>query len=64
VNIESVRGCMKIKARITDRVPPDVLSVPFGWGGDAKANLLTDDMNRDPVSAFPSFKPLCRVTKI
>jgi formate dehydrogenase (coenzyme F420) alpha subunit len=64
VKIESIRGCMKIKARITERVPPDVISVPFGWGGDAKANLLTDDMNRDPVSAFPSFKPLCRVTKI
>jgi formate dehydrogenase (coenzyme F420) alpha subunit len=64
VKIESIRGCMQIKARITERVPPDVVSVPFGWGGDAKANLLSDDMNRDPVSAFPSFKPLCRVTKI
>ena len=64
VKIESLHGSIKVKAHLTEDVPPDMVSVPFGWGGEARANLLTDDMNRDPISAYPSFKPMCRVTKI
>ena len=45
VQITSRRGTVQIKARITDRVPPDVLFLPMHWGdqfapGNA-ANYLT-----------------------
>jgi len=64
VQIESLRGSMSARARLTEDVPPDLVSVQFGWGGESKVNFLTDDMSRDPVSAYPNFKALCRVRKI
>jgi anaerobic selenocysteine-containing dehydrogenase len=63
VKVESLQGAIEVKARVTEEIPPEMIGVPFGWSGEARSNLLTDDRNCDPLSAFPSFKPLCRVTK-
>ena len=64
VKVESLQGAIKLKARVTADILPDVIAVPFGWGGEAGSNRLTDDRNCDPLSAFPSFKPMCRVKKM
>jgi len=63
VMVESLRGNIKLKARLTEDIHPKVVSIQHGWN-EANANLLTDDEARDPVSGFVSFKSLmCRVTK-
>jgi anaerobic selenocysteine-containing dehydrogenase len=63
VNVESLRGAIKLKAKVTDDIHPDVVSIQHGWS-DANGNYLTDDENRDPVSGYPNFRSiLCRLTK-
>jgi anaerobic selenocysteine-containing dehydrogenase len=63
VKVESLRGSVEMKAKLTEDIHPRVVSIQHGWS-EANANLLTDDEARDPVSGFPSFKSLlCRVTK-
>jgi len=64
VNVESPRGSIQIKAKVTDIIHPDVISVPHGWS-QANVNLLTafEPTFRDRVSAYPPFRVgLCRVT--
>jgi len=63
VNVESLQGSIKTRARVTEDIPPGIIAAPFGWGGEANVNKLTDDMRRDPISGYPNFKPLCRITK-
>ncbi len=64
VKVESLRGSIELKAKLTEDMHPRVVSIQHGWS-EANANLLTDDEARDPVSAFLSFKSLmCRVTKV
>ena len=63
VTVESVRGSIRVKARLTEDVHPEMVAMQHGWG-EANANLLTDDKARDPVSGYPGFRSvLCRVTK-
>jgi len=66
--VESVRGRIQIKAKVTIEVLPGMAIVDFGWGnpGDKGANLniLTDDEVRDPFcSATPNRRFLCQVKK-
>jgi anaerobic selenocysteine-containing dehydrogenase len=64
IYIESQRGRIKMKADLTEDILPMVVSVPHGWGGDANANILTDDMKRDPISGTPGYRSsLCRIEK-
>jgi len=64
VKVESLRGSVEMKAKLTEDIHPGVVSVQHGWS-EANVNLLTDDEARDPVSGFLSFKSLlCRVTKV
>ena len=63
VSVESRRGKIELKAKVTDDIHPRVVSMQHGWA-EASANELTDDMDRDPISGFPSFGGLCRVTKM
>jgi anaerobic selenocysteine-containing dehydrogenase len=64
VVVESPRGSIKIKAQVTDDIPPGVIHVDYGWGGEANVNYLVDDTALDPISGFPGFKSsLCRVRK-
>ena len=64
VNVESLRGNIKLKAKVTDDIFPGVVSVQRGWS-EANSNYLTDDEKRDPVSSYLGFRSvLCRVSKV
>jgi anaerobic selenocysteine-containing dehydrogenase len=63
VTVESLRGSIKVKARLTEDIHPRVVAMQHGWS-EANANCLTDDEARDPVSGYPGFRSvLCRVSK-
>jgi len=65
VRVESVRGEIQIRAKTTGDIHPRVVSIPHGWSGESNANLLSDDMARDPISGYPPFRSvLCRVNKM
>lgn len=62
--IESPRGSIRMHAHITEDILPQVVSIPHGWSGQANCNILTDDMERDPVSCTPGYRSfLGRVMK-
>ena len=63
VRVESKRGRIELVARVTEDIHPKVVSMQHGWA-NASANVLTDDTDRDPISGFPSFGGLCRVTRL
>jgi len=60
VTLTSTRGSVSAPARVTDRVRPDTVFMPFHWGGDENVNRVTNDAT-DPVSGMPEFK-VCAVT--
>jgi anaerobic selenocysteine-containing dehydrogenase len=61
--VESPRGSISMKARVTEGILPEVVHLPHGWR-HADCNLLTDHAQRDPISGFPGLKSsLCRVRK-
>jgi anaerobic selenocysteine-containing dehydrogenase len=52
VEVHNDGGCLRLRARLTDRVPVGVVAAPFGWqaadhGGDGVANSLTPDTPTD-----------------
>jgi assimilatory nitrate reductase catalytic subunit len=49
------RGAVTARARVTPAIRPDTLFIPFHWGGDGRANLLTNPA-LDPISRMPEFK--------
>jgi len=59
VELTSRRGSARVAVRITDTVRPDTVFLPFHWGDEGAANLLTNDV-LDPVSRMPEFK-VCAV---
>jgi anaerobic selenocysteine-containing dehydrogenase len=64
VMIVSPRGCIMMKANVTDTILPGVVSLPHHWPGEANVNSLIDDKNLDPISGFaPSKSSLCQVGK-
>jgi len=63
VIVESKRGSLKIKAKLSAGILPEVVHIPHGWV-EQDCNLLTDNQQRDPVSGFPALKSsLCRIAK-
>lgn len=63
VIIESPRGEIKIKIKITEDILPGVINIPHGWSG-ANVNLLTDSTPVDPVTGYPALKALlCKIKK-
>jgi assimilatory nitrate reductase catalytic subunit len=60
VELRTRRGAAVFRAQITDAIRPEVLFVPFHWGGASNANSLTDPA-LDPHSKMPEFK-VCAVT--
>ncbi len=60
VELTTRRGRARFHASVTDTIRPDVVFVPFHWGGGASANALTDAGALDPVSGMPAFK-VCAV---
>lgn len=65
VKVESARGEIQIRAKTTGDIHRRVVSMPHGWDGESNANLLTDDMARDPISGYPPYRSgLCRVSRL
>jgi len=63
VLIQTARGEVKFKAKVTDSILAGVVSAAHGWF-EANVNLVIDDQALDPISGFPPFKAqLCEVTK-
>ncbi len=52
IYVETVRGKIEIKVKVTESILPDVVSIPFGWE-QANTNTLTDWENPDPISGLP-----------
>ncbi|MFF7726359.1 molybdopterin oxidoreductase family protein [Streptomyces sp. NPDC008001] len=57
--VSSRRGRAVAPARVTDTIRPDTVFMPFHWGGEGRANSLTNPA-LDPVSRMPEFK-VCAV---
>jgi anaerobic selenocysteine-containing dehydrogenase len=61
--IETKRGGIEIKAKVTEDILPNVVNVPHGWS-QANVNILTDNTPADPISGYPVLKGLlCKVRK-
>jgi predicted molibdopterin-dependent oxidoreductase YjgC len=58
VRVISRRGQIELKARITDRIKPGVVFIPFHFA-EAAANMLTNSAI-DPIAKIPEFK-VCAV---
>ncbi len=67
VKIETPKGSVHMKARISTVVHPGSVRIGWCWGNlDLELNLnnLTDDHKRDPVTGTPSSRSfMCRLTK-
>jgi len=59
IQVSSRRGKITLEARITDKIAPGVLFMPFHWGDDyapgGGINILTHDVY-DPYSKQPEYK--------
>jgi assimilatory nitrate reductase catalytic subunit len=62
LRLTSSRGVVTASARITDRVRPDTVFMPFHWSGPGSVNRVTNDAT-DPISGMPEFK-VCAVDVI
>jgi len=63
VTLSTKRGSIDIKARVTDYILPNVVSIPHGWD-EANANILTSQEPADPIIGYPGLKALlCNVKK-
>ena len=61
VIVETKRGSIEIRARVTEDIMPGVISIPFGWA-QGNVNILTDDAPACRESGYPALKSmLCRV---
>ncbi len=59
VVIESRRGSVRTRAKISDSVPPGTIFLAFHWR-EAPANILTQDFALDPIAKIPEYK-ICAV---
>ncbi len=63
VTVSSPRGSIRMKASVTDTIPPGVVSLPHQWPGEANVNELVDDKTLDPISGFiPCKSQLCQIS--
>jgi len=63
IRISTKRGSIKIMARVTEDILPQVVRIPHGWI-ESNCNVLTFARPADPVTGIPNYKAmLCRVEK-
>jgi anaerobic selenocysteine-containing dehydrogenase len=63
VSLSTPRGSLKVRANLTEVVPPGVANIYHAWP-EADVNLLIEPDYLDPISGFPGFKSLlCEVRK-
>jgi assimilatory nitrate reductase catalytic subunit len=55
VELVNDRGTVRCRTRITTDIRPDSVFLPFHYGDEQAANLLTSDAV-DPISSMPEFK--------
>ena len=66
VRVETARGSIKLKAKLTEDILPGVIGVMHGWA-EANVNLLStmDKEYLDPLDGYPGLRQLlCRVAKV
>jgi len=64
ISLATPRGAIRVRANVTELVPPGVVSMYHGFPG-ADANDLIDPDYRDPISGYPGYKSLlCDVKKL
>ena len=68
VTVESLRGKITLKCKISYEFRPGVVGIDFGWGnpwdGEANCNKLTDFYMRDSITLSPANRDfLCRIYK-
>jgi anaerobic selenocysteine-containing dehydrogenase len=62
--VESNRGQIRVKARVTKEMMEGVVSIPHGWSGEGNVNILTDVHCREPIMGYPQMKSqLCSIRK-
>ncbi len=62
--VESTRGQIRVKAKVTEDIADGVVSIPHGWPGEANVNILTDLRLREPIMGYPQMKSqLCAIRK-
>ncbi|MFH2044740.1 MAG: molybdopterin-dependent oxidoreductase [Pseudomonadota bacterium] len=60
--VETKRGKIEIKAKTTEDILPNTLSIPHGWAKH-NVNALTDEKSVDPVTGYPALKALlCKIS--
>jgi len=69
VVVESPKGRIRLKAKITPEIRPELVVVDFGWGNPwdkaDNVNILTSDEERDPISGTtPNGYFFCDVRKV
>ncbi|MBC7160161.1 MAG: molybdopterin oxidoreductase family protein [Porphyrobacter sp.] len=65
VEVTTRRGTARLRARYSRKIRLDTLFVPFHWGGEGNANILTSNVALDPISRIPEFKiSAARVSKM
>ncbi|MFH1490681.1 MAG: molybdopterin dinucleotide binding domain-containing protein, partial [Pseudomonadota bacterium] len=63
VNLSTQRGHLRVKANLTEIVPPGTVNIAHG-NPEADVNLLIPPDYLDPISGFPGFKSLlCEVKR-
>jgi assimilatory nitrate reductase catalytic subunit len=55
VTVESRRGAITVRCQIVTTIRPDVIFVPYHWGGAKSINLVTIAA-QDPISRIPEYK--------
>jgi anaerobic selenocysteine-containing dehydrogenase len=64
VTLATPRGAVRVRANVTEYVPPGVVNMIYGFPS-ADVNELIDPEYRDPVSGYPGFRSLlCQVRKL
>jgi anaerobic selenocysteine-containing dehydrogenase len=59
--LETRTGRLEMKAELTEKVMPGVVSIPHGWV-DANANFLVSSEDLDPIFGAPRMKSIpCRI---
>ena len=61
--VETRRGSITLKARVTEDILRGVVSIPHGWD-EANVNILTDETPADQIAGEAALKALlCRIEK-
>lgn len=55
VNIESPRGKITVRSRLSEQIREDTVFVPFHWAENQNVNMLVEG-RLDPVCRMPGFK--------